>query len=52
MNMQECKAMEDIQISIKEVDRIVKTLDLRKATGPDGVSGRLIKECRNQLLDK
>ncbi len=26
-------------------------LDVRKATGPDGISGFVLKECRKQLIE-
>ena len=50
--IQEFRIMEDVQVTVKEVDELVKTLDGRKATGPDGVSGWILKECSNQLTDK
>ena len=44
--------MEDIHVTVKEVDDIIRNVDGRKATGPDGVSGWILKECRHQLSDK
>ena len=44
--------MEDVQVTIQEINNILKSLDGRKATGPDGVSGWILKECREELKDK
>ncbi len=36
---------------IKEVYTMMEELEERKATGPDGVSGFILKECRKQLIE-
>ena len=40
------KKMWEIRISREEIDEIMKELDERKAIGPDGVSGYILKDCR------
>ena len=44
--------MEDLQVTIQEINNILNSLDGKKATGPDGVSGWILKECRDELKDK
>ena len=34
----------------QDVGRLLENLDVRKAMGPDGVSGWILKECKNQLI--
>ena len=34
----------------QDVDRLMGSLDVRKAMGPDGVSGWTLRECNDQLL--
>ena len=36
--------LENISINSKEVFRILKSLDISKATGPDGISARLLRQ--------
>ena len=50
--MQDQGRMEDFQVNIQEINNILKTLDGRRAMGPDGVSGWILKECRDELKDK
>ena len=40
---------ESITITEEEVRRILKRIDPRKAPGPDGIRGYVLKECREQL---
>ena len=47
----EVRGMEDIAVTRGEIVEIIGQLDVNKAMGPDGVSGRVIKECQEQLLD-
>ena len=35
---------------IEEVCKVLKTLNTKKATGPDKVSGMIVKECRSSLI--
>ena len=35
-----------IKISKKEREEMMKELDERKAIGPDGISGYILKECK------
>ena len=34
----------------QDVGRLLGNLDVRKAMGPDGVSGLTLKECKEQLI--
>ncbi len=36
---------------IEEIHKIMEEVEERKAIGPDGVSGFILKECRNQLVE-
>ena len=41
--------MWEIRISREEIEEMVKELDERKAIGPDGVSGYILKGCRQEI---
>ena len=43
--------MWEIWISKKEIEDMMKELDERKAIGPDGVSGYILKECRQEMAE-
>ena len=43
--------MKDLIITRSDIRKVVSNLEVNKAMGPDGVSGRLIKECQEQLLE-
>ena len=43
--------MWEIKISKKEIEEMMKEVDERKAIGPDGVSGYILKECRQQMAE-
>ena len=43
-DVQDQERMEDLQVTIQEIKNMLKSLDGRKATGPDGVSGRIYTE--------
>ena len=43
-DVQDQGRMEDFQVTIQEINNTLKSLDGRKATGPDGVSGRIYTE--------
>ena len=45
------KKMNDIIITKDNIEKIINNLDDDKSMGPDGVSGRMIKECKDQLLN-
>ena len=47
----EIKRMQDIVVTKEDVNKIVSNLDINKSMGPDGISGRLLKECKDQLLN-
>ena len=42
----------EIQMTINEVRKIMEERDVKKASGPDGVSKWIIRECSQQLADK
>ena len=39
-------------MDVQEVKQLLRKLDKRKATGPDGVSNWILRECSDQLADK
>ena len=41
--------LSDIVISVDEVTDCLKSLDTSKASGPDGIPSRLLKECAGQI---
>ena len=41
-----------VQTSKEEVEKLLEELDTRKSGGPDGVSGWVLKECKQQMADK
>ena len=43
--------MWEIRISREEIEEIMKELDKRKAIGPDGASGYILKECRQKMAE-
>ena len=44
--------MNNIVTNEQKILRMLESLDVRKADGPDGVSNWILKECRHQLVDK
>ena len=42
--------MWEIEIDRKEI-KVVKELDERKAIEPDGISGYILKECRQEMSE-
>jgi len=44
--------LEEIQVDIQEVKKLMESQDVRKAPGPDGVSNWIMKECSKQLAGK
>ena len=40
----------EIKVSRHKIKELLKNLKERKAIGPDGVSGHVLKECREQLI--
>ncbi|MPC76816.1 hypothetical protein E2C01_071248 [Portunus trituberculatus] len=46
-----CQGLQEIIVHKEEIGRLLENLDVRKAMGPDGVSGWALKECKDQLLD-
>ena len=45
------RKMIDFSVRKEQLMKIIKNLDGNKAIGPDGVSGHIIKECREQLIE-
>ena len=43
--------MWEIKISREEIEELMKELDERKAIGPDGVSGYILKECKQEMAE-
>ena len=41
--------LSEVIISSDEVARLLRNLDVSKASGPDGIPARILKECANQL---
>ncbi|MPC52641.1 hypothetical protein E2C01_046516 [Portunus trituberculatus] len=46
-----CQGLQEIIVHKQEIGRLLKNLDVRKAMGPDGVSGWALKECKDQLFE-
>ncbi|XP_050692945.1 uncharacterized protein LOC126983856 [Eriocheir sinensis] len=42
--------MEEVKIDKEEIKKLLGELEEGKAVGPDGVSGFMLKECRNELV--
>ncbi len=47
--MSEEMGLGEIQVTEEDVQKQMEGLDVRKAPGPDGVSGWILKECNQQL---
>ena len=41
----------EVVVERHEIGKMMEELDVRKAMGPDGVSGWILKECREQLME-
>ena len=48
---QKTQEMPQLTVEVGEVLDLMKKLDARKAMGPDGVSGWVLKECAEQLVE-
>ena len=44
--------MENIEVDLTKVKKLMKSQDVRKAPGSEGVSDGIMKECGNQLTGK
>ena len=49
--LHEGKHMQDIEVSKRDIEKIIGDIDVNKSMGPDGVSGKVLNECQKQLLD-
>ena len=45
-------SLNGVEVSKKEIMRLMENLDVNKAPGPDGISTWILKECREQLAEK
>ena len=43
--------MWEIRINREEIKEIMKELDERKTIGPDGISGYILKECKQEMAE-
>ena len=43
--------MWEIKISKKEIEEMMKKLDERKVIGPDGVSGYILRKCKQEMAE-
>ena len=46
-----CQGLQEITVHKEEIGRLLDKMDVRKAMGPDGVSGWVLKEYKEQLLE-
>ena len=44
--------IKEVKVQRREVMKLMECLDVNKAPGPDGISNWILRECRNQLVDK
>ena len=49
--MEIMEGLDDIKVEKEEIKRLLEKLDGRKAMGPDEVSGWILRECKDQLVD-
>lgn len=50
--MEQKGIMKEFQVTVEEIKNMMGSLEVRKAVGPDGVSGWILRECREQLAEK
>ena len=41
--------LETVVITVSEITKLLEELDERKAQGPDGIAGKILRECREEL---
>jgi len=41
--------MPDISISLDGVESLLRSIDVKKATGPDGIPGHILKLCATEI---
>ena len=44
--------LREVEVLRRNIKKLMEDLDVNKAPGPDGVSNWILKECRDQLVDK
>ena len=42
--------MQDLNVTKGDIENIMNNIDVNKSMGPDGISGRVLKECKEQVL--
>ena len=45
------EGLQEVRVERQEIGKLLEKLDVRKAMGPDGVSGWTLRECREQLVE-
>ena len=45
------EGIHELQVEKGEIYKLMEKMDVRKAMGPDGVSGWILKECKEQLVE-
>ncbi|MPC53024.1 hypothetical protein E2C01_046908 [Portunus trituberculatus] len=45
------KQMQDMIVLQSDIEKVISVMDVNKSMGPDGVSGKMLKECQEQLLE-
>lgn len=43
------EGLQEIEVKKQDIKNLLETLDVRKAMGPDGVNGWILKECKEEL---
>ena len=46
------QVLHNINVEVREINKLLGNLDVRKAPGPDGISNWILRECKEQLADK
>ena len=43
------RCLSDLVVRESQVYKLLKSLDISKATGPDNISGKILKECAREI---
>ena len=43
--------MQDITVTKGDIEKVISNIDVNKSMGPDGISGRVLKECKQQIIE-
>ena len=49
LNIPNERDIDDIQCTVDEVQHLLKSLDISKSNGPDGISARMLKETASSI---